>query len=78
VEVLYDTLPDDSWFRLIILQPSEEFSAPMQCTLQPFVRTDARRKYETLSYAWNEGDRHRNIITRRRKGQLRSQVLYNC
>ncbi|KAK4211512.1 heterokaryon incompatibility protein-domain-containing protein [Rhypophila decipiens] len=55
--VVYEALPDNSWFRLLILQPSDDMWAPIHCQLKPFSRNQARVTYEALSYAWNEGDR---------------------
>ena len=54
--VVYSMLPDNSWIRLLILQPSEDVWAPIQCQLRHFKRSDVRCKYEALSYAWKEGD----------------------
>lgn len=54
--VVHDMLPDNSWSRLLILQPSKVVRAPIQCQLRAFKRSDVRCKYETLSYAWKEGD----------------------
>jgi hypothetical protein len=49
-------MPDASWFRLLILEPSNEFWAPIECQLRAFKREDVRHQYETLSYAWEDGD----------------------
>lgn len=56
LSTVYSMLPDRSWFRLLILQPSTDFWAPIQCQLRPFKRSDVCGQYEALSYAWNEGD----------------------
>ncbi|OQU97633.1 hypothetical protein CLAIMM_03533 [Cladophialophora immunda] len=53
---IYSDLPDNSWFRLLLLQPSQDMWTPIQCQLRPFKRSSVRHKYETLSYAWKEGD----------------------
>lgn len=54
--VVYEALPDNSWFRLLILQPSDDMFAPIHCQLKPLTRDQAHFKYEALSYAWKEGD----------------------
>ncbi|KAK1948741.1 hypothetical protein LY78DRAFT_535188, partial [Colletotrichum sublineola] len=51
---VYSMLPDNSWFRLLILQPSKDLWAPIQCSLRAFKRNDVRCQYEALSYAWKE------------------------
>ncbi|KAL9114344.1 MAG: hypothetical protein Q9227_001766 [Pyrenula ochraceoflavens] len=53
---LYDDLPSKAWFRLLFLEPSQNFSSPMFCRLKAFQRTQMKLKYETLSYAWREGE----------------------
>jgi hypothetical protein len=56
ISIVDDKLPDNSWFRLLILLPSNDIWAPIQCELRAFKRSDMRSKYEALSYAWKSGD----------------------
>ncbi len=53
---IYTALLDNSWFRLLILEPSKDIWAPIQCQLRSFKRHNVHYKYEALSYAWKEGD----------------------
>ncbi|KXX77175.1 Heterokaryon incompatibility protein 6, OR allele, partial [Madurella mycetomatis] len=55
-DAVYGALPDSSWFRLLIVQPSKKMWAPLRCQLRVFKRRDAHGKYEALSYAWREGE----------------------
>ncbi|KAK0639558.1 heterokaryon incompatibility protein-domain-containing protein [Cercophora newfieldiana] len=76
LEPLYNTLPDNSWFRLLVIQPAEDEWADIQCKLQPIARKDARGKYEALSYAWNEeGDPRNEASTPEERAKYRRPCI---
>ncbi|KAF1960877.1 hypothetical protein CC80DRAFT_580741 [Byssothecium circinans] len=49
---LYTPLPDNSWFRLVILVPGE-FEDDIVCHLVPIRKDHAQHMYEALSYTWS-------------------------
>ncbi|CAI6269992.1 unnamed protein product [Periconia digitata] len=52
---LYTKLPDDGWFRVLIIAPGDYHSS-ITCWLKSFRREDAVNQYEALSYSWNENE----------------------
>lgn len=77
-DAVYGALPDSSWFRLLIVQPSEDMWAPLQCQLRAFKRRDTRGKYEALSYAWKEGDHRSRLFWAPETGKLVGFILRPC
>ncbi|KAL0935598.1 heterokaryon incompatibility [Colletotrichum truncatum] len=45
------SLPDNGWFRLLSIAPSNEPSRPLVCRLEPY-KMDIAPPYEALSYTW--------------------------
>lgn len=62
----YTRLPDNSWFRLIVLLPGE-FEDDIVCHLVPVQRDHAQHMYEALSYTWShpglDNTREEEIVT---------------
>jgi hypothetical protein len=50
---IYHQLPDESWFRLLVIGPGEQ-GAPIVCQLHCAQMSDMVGCYETLSYTWHE------------------------
>ncbi|USP74571.1 hypothetical protein yc1106_01845 [Curvularia clavata] len=48
----YTPLPDNSWFRLVVLLPGE-FEDDIFCHLVPIQKAHAQHMYEALSYTWS-------------------------
>jgi hypothetical protein len=74
-KTVYSTLPDISWFRLLVLLPNNDIWAPIQCQLKPYKRGDVGGQYEALSYAWREGDPIYQAQIIREKGQSKPSRL---
>ncbi|KAF2491461.1 hypothetical protein BU16DRAFT_594392 [Lophium mytilinum] len=48
----YTPLSENSWFRLVVLEPGE-FEDDIVCHLVPIRKDDAQQMYEALSYTWS-------------------------
>lgn len=53
LESRYKPLPDNSFFRLFVLKPGD-YEDDIDCELTSVTRSEARFKYEALSYAWHD------------------------
>jgi hypothetical protein len=53
MELNYTPLPDNSWFRLLVLQSGIE-QDDIVCHLASIRREEATQKYEALSYTWSD------------------------
>jgi hypothetical protein len=51
-KIPYDSLPDCSWFRLLLIKPGNQ-TEDIVCTLTSLPRAEAKDKYEALSYTWH-------------------------